>query len=216
MAAGDISFGSSVDTHSSALMAKSLTVNTSGVTRFQGAVGAQSPLSRVITDAGGSVLLHAGNVTTTGNQTYGDAVVLEGDTRLNTTQGTVEFVSITDAGAGYNLTLLSATPQTLADIQVGGTLNVTTQAGGVTQQVGTHLETGGLATFTANVGTQQVADLTSADNRFGIGLPATDVNLKLTQTNGGSWGNVSVTTNSALNLGDLQSAGTVTLDTRGA
>jgi hypothetical protein len=215
-AAGSISFSSRIDTHANAVSAKSLTVNTTGLTNFSGAVGAQLPLSRLITDAGGTVHVQAGQVNTTGNQSYGDAVILDSDTRLNTSQGTIEFVSITDAGAGFNLDMLSATQQTLAQVQVGGALHVTTQAGGVTQQAGTHLEVGGLATFTADVGTLQVADLTSADNRFGMNLPASNVNLKLTQTNGGSWANVSVTTQGALNLDDLQSAGTVTLDTRGA
>ena len=61
-----------------------LTVDTAAATVFQSAIGSTTPLASLTTDAAGSVTL-TGDVTTTGNQTYGEtlnlaaAVVLTGD-----------------------------------------------------------------------------------------------------------------------------------------
>ncbi|MDP3208798.1 MAG: hypothetical protein Q8M65_06585, partial [Rhodoglobus sp.] len=57
----------------------SLTVSSSGVTTFGGPVGAVTPLSSIVTDSGGSTALDGGSVSTTGIQTYGDAVTLAAD-----------------------------------------------------------------------------------------------------------------------------------------
>src|SRR5260221_7126400 len=60
----------------------SLLVNTSGTTRFNGAVGLTDRLSSLTTDAGGTTVINGGTVNTTGAQTYNDPVLLGTATTL--------------------------------------------------------------------------------------------------------------------------------------
>jgi hypothetical protein len=73
--------------------AHALAVNASGTTRFAGAVGGTTPLASLVTDAAGTTQLAGGSVTTTGDQTYGDALALGASTTLTgssvTTLGTL-------------------------------------------------------------------------------------------------------------------------------
>jgi filamentous hemagglutinin family protein len=71
-ASGNIAFGSTVDG------AHDLVVNTAGITSFGGAVGAGTALASLQTDAGGSTQVNGGGVTTSGAQTYGDALTYSG------------------------------------------------------------------------------------------------------------------------------------------
>ena len=79
-AAGDITFASTIQSPS----LKTLTVDTAGTTRFNGAVGGSGkPLGGVTTDAAGATQINGGSVNTGSNsQTYNDAVTLGGDTTL--------------------------------------------------------------------------------------------------------------------------------------
>jgi hypothetical protein len=61
--------------------ANTLTVNASGITDFQQAIGGTTPLTSLTTDAVGSSRIN-GNVTTTGSQTYNDSVTLTGNSTL--------------------------------------------------------------------------------------------------------------------------------------
>jgi filamentous hemagglutinin family protein len=66
---------------------RSLTVNTAGVTKFGGSVGAGTALLSVTTDAAGTSLLQGGTIRTTdsgtsGGQTYNDDVIIGADTTL--------------------------------------------------------------------------------------------------------------------------------------
>jgi hypothetical protein len=179
-----------------------LTVNTAGMTTLAGEVDVRSlSISGKSTQTGGSVL-------TTQAQTYGDTLTLGADTNLRSTLSTIHFTSITDASGTHDLNIHSHLAQVLAVVDIGGDLHVTTDAGGVSQPSGV-LIVGGTTTFTADTGTNQVANLNSATNQL-TGL------LTLDQTNGGSWADVTVVTASALTLAPLQSAGTVTLDTQGS
>jgi len=189
--------------------AKDLVVNTSGLTTFNGAVGLVTPLTSVSTDAGGSVVMNAGSVMTSGAQTYLDAMTLGAHTRLTSSDATLNFLRVEDGTNSFNLNLQTHTALVLGDVDIGGNLQVATQAGGVSQTTSSNLNVGGLSTFTADTGVNQVAALTSANNVF-------TGQLNLNQINQGSWANVSVTTNAPLNLGPLQSAGSVTLQTHGA
>jgi hypothetical protein len=200
---GDISFGNTLDG------AYSLAVNTAGVTRFNGAVGAGTALSSLTTDAPGSVVMNAGTVTTSGAQTYNDAMSLSRGTTLTSSADTLHFVSIADGVSSFDLNVNTATALALADVDIGGNLHVTTQATGVAQQASTHVWVGGTSTFTADTGTLQDAALTSTDNRF-AGL------LTLNAANNGSWRDVSVKTTVPLSVAPLQSAGAVSLATQGA
>jgi hypothetical protein len=186
-----------------------LTVNTAGVSRFEGAVGGITPLSSLTTDAPGSVWLSGASLTTSGAQTYNDAVVLGANATMTSTGNTLNFVSIADGASSFNLNLKSATALVLHDVDIGGNLHGTIQAGGVSQHTGTSLNVGGTSTFTADTGSHQVAALSNAGNTF------TGV-LTLNKVNDGSWADVSVTTDSALTLSALQSGGTVNLQTQGA
>ena len=69
---GQVHFVSTVDG------AHALTVNTGGLTRFQGNVGSTTALASVTTDAPGSTRIDASAMRTTGAQTYNDPVVTNG------------------------------------------------------------------------------------------------------------------------------------------
>jgi len=74
--AADVTLGSTVDG------TYALTVNTSGTTTFNGAVGGTTSLTSVTTNAGGLVLINTNTVHTSGAQTYNDLVSLLGDATL--------------------------------------------------------------------------------------------------------------------------------------
>ncbi|MBA4109002.1 MAG: hypothetical protein C0487_05370 [Leptothrix sp. (in: Bacteria)] len=69
---GQVHFQSTVDG------AHTLTVNTAGLTRFQGNVGSTTALASVTTDAPGSTQIDASAMRTTGAQTYNDPVTTSG------------------------------------------------------------------------------------------------------------------------------------------
>ncbi|MEO5330756.1 MAG: hypothetical protein H7839_01925 [Magnetococcus sp. YQC-5] len=81
-----------------------LNVNTSGTTTFGGAMGGSVNLASLVTDAGGTTMIHGGAITTTGNQTYGDAVSLGADTKL--TGNTVQFNSTLESASGTTKSLI--------------------------------------------------------------------------------------------------------------
>src|SRR5208337_4674154 len=107
--------------------AQALTVNTSGVTTFGGAVGDVTPLAALTTNPGVAPALFAqlagqgiaaaattqingGTVATAGPQTYNNAVILGANLTLNSGGGNIAFNSTFSGGAGpvstgYNLTL---------------------------------------------------------------------------------------------------------------
>jgi hypothetical protein len=121
-----------------------LTVNSSGVTTFAGAVGGTTPLASLTTDAPGSTDLNGGSVTTTGAQTYNDPVLLSTDTVLTSTaSGNVTF-TLTVNGA-FNLTVNTAGVTTFGGA-VGGAMaltSVTTDAPGSTDLNGGTVTTTG-------------------------------------------------------------------------
>lgn len=82
--------------------AHSLTLNTGGTTTISGGA---TGLSTLATNAGGATHL-GGTITTSGTQTYGDAVVLDGTADL--TGGTVQFASTVDGStvAGQSLNIV--------------------------------------------------------------------------------------------------------------
>lgn len=93
---GDVVFKSTLD--SAALTNHALTVNTDGLTRFEGEVGGTRALGALTTDADGSTELAAA-VTTTGAQTYNDEVDIEGAVTL-TAGGHVTFQSAVNGKTG--------------------------------------------------------------------------------------------------------------------
>jgi hypothetical protein len=91
---GSITFDRTVDG------AKNLVVNTGGTTTFRNAVGGTTALASLVTDAGGTVAIDGGAVTTSGTQTYNDAVTLGADTALT---GSTVTLGGTLAGGGNSL-----------------------------------------------------------------------------------------------------------------
>ncbi|GEM_PF-3160615 len=119
-AAGDITLGSTVDG------ASRLTVNTAGITTFDGVVGGTTPLTRLITNAGGATHINGGAVTTVaanGDQTYNDAVVLLNDAVLSGND--IRFNSTVDsAGNSFGGYGVSTPVFNFQDISGSGTFLV--------------------------------------------------------------------------------------------
>ena len=106
---------------------KSLTVDDSGTTTFGGAV---SGVNALITDAAGNTAINA-DITTTGGQTYNDAVTLGGAGVLRTLTGVnVDFVN-TLAGGTKSLTVDDSGTTTFGGA-VSGVNALTTDAAGST------------------------------------------------------------------------------------
>src|SRR6185436_1813487 len=107
----DITFASALNSTAGEL--NSLLVNTSGTTRFNGAVGGVDRLSSLTTDAGGNTVINGGSVNTTGAQTYNDPVLLDSNTTLDSNgSGNVTFSSTLNSTAGELNSLLVNTAGT--------------------------------------------------------------------------------------------------------
>lgn len=108
-----------------------LTVNTAGLTDFQGAVGNRQAVRSVTTNAGGSTRIGGGLVRTTGPQTYGDAVIVAAQTLFTSTAAAASGASITFQATvntgGHNVTINAGTQGNLTvtgALAGGGTLLV--------------------------------------------------------------------------------------------
>ena len=81
--------------------AQNLTINAAGTTTFGSVVGSTTPLSSLTTNSSGSTVIES-DVTTTGDQSYGDNVRLDSSVLLTSSAGVVRFlrnVDGTTAGA---------------------------------------------------------------------------------------------------------------------
>ncbi|MGJ8573107.1 MAG: filamentous hemagglutinin N-terminal domain-containing protein, partial [Hoeflea sp.] len=136
-----IGFGAKVDG------AFALSVNTTGDTVFDGAVGGGTALKTLTTDAGGTTRINGGSVTAFGtSQTYNDAVVLGADTVLND-GGAVTFNNTVDGA--FDLAI-NTTNQTVFNGAVGGgsaLKSLATDAGGTTEINGGAVTTTGSQSF---------------------------------------------------------------------
>jgi len=145
--AGNIGLGNTVNG------AQALIVNTTGATTFAGAVGGTTALTSLTTNAGGTTSI-GGNVTTTGAQTYNDAVTLTGGgtrTFASTGNAAIAFNTTVDGGSAMVVNTTGAT--TFAGV-VGGTTaltSLTTNAGGTTVINGGSVRTTGNQTYGDNV-----------------------------------------------------------------
>jgi uncharacterized repeat protein (TIGR01451 family) len=125
-----------------------LALNSTG-SAVLGAVGAGVPLTSLTTDAGGDTDLQGGSVTTTGGQTYNDAVSFPANTTLTSTGGgNIALASTVDGG--FTLAV-NTTGTTTFGGAVGGTTpltSLTTDAGGTTAlNVGGFIKTTGGQTY---------------------------------------------------------------------
>jgi hypothetical protein len=141
-AAGNIAFGGTVDG------GFGLTINTQGTGSFAKAVGGAAALASLTTDVGGTTALNGGAVTTTGAQSYGDAVVLGAATVLTSSGGgAVSFATTLD---GAQTLAVDTAGQTTFGGAVGGTtalVSVTTDAPGTTAINGGAVTTTGAQSY---------------------------------------------------------------------
>src|SRR5262249_58757670 len=88
----------------------SLTVNTAGTGTFGGALGSTTALTSLTTDAPGSTALNGGSVTTTGAQSYNDAVTLGANTTLTSTDfSDISFASTVNGAFSLTVTAVTRT-----------------------------------------------------------------------------------------------------------
>ncbi|MGA2547222.1 MAG: FlgD immunoglobulin-like domain containing protein [Rectinemataceae bacterium] len=115
-----------------------LIILSSGTTNFAKAVGSTRPITSLTTDAGGGTTIAGGSISTTGIQSYGDAVVLGANTTLSSVNSDIIFgassnLDTTTAGS-QNLTINAGTGNvsfagTVGSIKRLGALSVTGGSG---------------------------------------------------------------------------------------
>ena len=130
---GAVTFGGAVGSTASGALGK-VAIGSSGATAFGGSVNAGS----LNTDAGGTTSLN-GNVTTTADQTYGDAVQVQSDLTFKTAGGDLVFADALDQAAGQNRKVTVDTgrgsadftgPVTLASLDIASASGATLNNGG--------------------------------------------------------------------------------------
>lgn len=144
---------------------RSLTLNTTGTTTFGGAVGNTLALSALTTNSGGGTVINGGQISTTGTQTYNDAVTLASDTTLNASNITFNN-AVNSTGANRSLTL-NATGTSTFNAAVGNILalsSLTTNAGGSTAINGGQINTTGAQVYNDAVTLGANAVLASTSN----------------------------------------------------
>jgi hypothetical protein len=155
-----------------------LTVNSTGITTFNDKVGFANALSSLTTNSGGTLVMNAGSVTTTGNQSYGEAITLSKATTLNAGPGNVTFSSTVDGG--FDLTI-NATGSTRLDGDVGATTpltSLTTNAGGMVLIDASTVHTSGVQTYNDMVSLLRNVTLTGSSVTFNAAVMGTgDLNL---------------------------------------
>lgn len=208
----NVNFQSTVDAASAT--PRALVVNAAGTTAFGGAVGGTNALASLTTDAGGTTAVNGGAVTTTGAQTYNDAVTLGAATTFTSTaSGNVTFNStLNSAGANRAVTVNTAGTTTFG-AAVGGVLalaSLTTDAAGTTAINGGSVRTAGAQTYNDAVNTSGATTLTATAGGVIAAVNAANDftgNLVLSTT-----GAASVVDANALALG-ASSVGTLTAQT---
>ncbi|BFI96593.1 MAG: hypothetical protein RSP_21030 [Rhodanobacter sp.] len=185
-----------------------LTVDTAGVTTFGGVVGGTTQLTSLTTDAAGSTTLD-GNVSTTGSQTYNDAVTLGSNVTLTTTNSAVDFASTVDNASttAEDLTVNAGSGALTFGGAVGGgsngALNALTTDSGTLNAGALAVGAGGLSvTTTAGAITQGGAWTVSGTSSFDAGAHAITLNNA-----GNNFAGVVTLTNSGSNAVYLDNGG---------
>ena len=118
--AGAISFMGTIDG------AQTLSVNSTGSTLFNQAVGATTPLSSLTTNTGGMVLIGTSTVRTTGAQTFNEVMSLLGNVSFTGNLNAKSFATGTGAynlgltGALVSVTNATGSPRTVTKLVVNG------------------------------------------------------------------------------------------------
>ena len=153
---------------------QTLVVNTTGSTTFGGAVGGTTALTSLTTNAGGTTALNGGGITTTGAQTYNDAVTLGANMTLNAGAGAITFGNTLDGA--FNLAANSTGTTTFSGA-VGNTTpltSLTTNAGGTTDINSGSVTTSGNQIYNDNVTMNQATTVTSTGGAITFGANATN------------------------------------------
>lgn len=204
LSGSSVVFGSTVD--GSAPGASALVVDSAGTTQFGAAVGGNVALAALSTDALGTTQL-AANVTTTGAQTYGDAVTLTGPVVLGA--GSVSFGSTLDGAQSLAVNTSGTTtfggpvglfaPLASLTTDAGGSTVVTTLVrtsgalsfGDTLRLAGTTTLAGGSVTLSGAVdgtsaGAQALTVQSAGATVFGAGVGGTTALASLVTDAGGS------------------------------
>ncbi len=145
---GDITFADTIDG------AQNLIVNTSGTTVFDGIIGGNTAVASMTTDAPGSVTVNGGAVTTTGAQTYNEALNLGADTVI--TGSDVTFAGSVDGAQALSVNDDGTT--TFGGVVGGGTAltSLVTDAAGSTALNGGAITTVNSQTYNDAVSLGQI------------------------------------------------------------
>ncbi len=189
-AGGDITFASLLDG------GRDLAVNTSGITSFLGVVGGNNRLRSLTTDAPGTTRINGGAVTTTGDQTYHDAVTLGADTTLSAANVTFEGTLNDDGAAGTpsNLSIDTSSSGLTTFAKAVGVISrlssLTTNLGGTTRINGGAVATTGDQTYNEAVTLGANTTLSGANVTFNQrlnddGIAGTPSNLTINTAGNG-------------------------------
>ncbi|QGN55300.1 hypothetical protein [Novosphingobium sp. Gsoil 351] len=141
-ATGNIAFATTLDG------ARSLTVNTAGITSFGGPVGGTDALVSLTTDGAGSTAINGGAINTTGAQSYNDAVTLGAGTTLTSTGSGAITLGSTVNGAQALAVNTAGITTFLGTVGAGTALaSLTTDAAGTTDLNGGTVITSGAQTY---------------------------------------------------------------------
>ena len=158
-----------------------LTLNSTGTTSLQGTIGGTTALTTLTANAGGTTQL-GGDITTTGAQTFNDAIALATNVTIDAVTSNITFADTINGGFGLTL---NSTGTTSLQGAIGGTTALTTltaNAGGTTQ-LGGDITTTGAQTFndaialtanvTADAGTANITFADTINGGFGLTLNST-------------------------------------------
>ena len=147
---------------------RSLTINASGITQFNAAIGTLEALFALTTDAAGTTQMDAGQVVTlgSGDQVYSDPFLLQSDTTL--TAENVTFNNTVDSESVGNFSLtVNASDATVFNDVVGGNQPLSSL---VTDAPGTLALNGGEVRTTMGQSYSDAATLDVSTNLFGSGI----------------------------------------------
>ena len=159
--------------------AQALAVNTAGTTTFGGLIGNTTALTSLTTNTGGATALNVGGVTTTGTQTYNDAVTLGANITLNAGAGAITFGNTLNGA--FSLAANSTGITTFSGAVGGATalISMTTNAGGTTAINGGAVTTSGAQTYNDVVTLGANTTLTGTTPTFGSTVTGGGFNLAL-------------------------------------
>ncbi|QDT97380.1 cadherin domain-containing protein [Gimesia aquarii] len=219
-AIGDITFNSTLNG------AFTLDINTDGNTTFNDTVGNSVALTSLTTNANGTTNINGGSITTTGAQTYHDAVLLGMSTSFtSTTTGDITFNSSVTGGVGISVDISSTGDIILNDsFTTDGNVTATADSdtsgtGDFTMQVGSSLDAGsGMIDIDgANVVTRSLT--TTNASATSITIDANNGNVTTRDTGVNSLGDISINATGMVTLEDdgvnTGEGGSVTIQAQG-